>query len=205
MTDLFFSICICFRHEEKAAEATHAAQIAAERAKAKGKEVDKDEAEKLLKTVDEGKIRKALLEELHGEMDKQIAKRQYRLKQADVQRDTDRQWDLIAAAVEQANIDWHGLTGDDAKRMRCRSRVTFIQDTANVLKKYDKVDVPDEKLIRVEALSKIADEHTIMSNKLTSIARRMIATQRMDADTDTKEKMLTSTSRPWKNTWPMLQ
>ena len=57
------------------------------------------------------KIRKQHMEILHGHMDEQISKRRYRLLQAQVAGDTTIQWDLIAAAMEEANIDYHQLKG----------------------------------------------------------------------------------------------
>ena len=41
-------------------------------------------------------------------------------------------WDLITAAVEQANIELHNLTGKEAKKMRGRATITY----SNVIKEY---------------------------------------------------------------------
>ena len=86
------------------------------------------EKRKKQKGVDESEIRKRNLNELHALMDVQIRKRQHRIKYAQYQRNTTRQWDLVAAAVEQANIDFHNLTKAEATKMRGRSKVAFKQD-----------------------------------------------------------------------------
>ena len=80
------------------------------------------------KGVDGNEIRKRNLNELHALMGVQIRKRQHRIKYAQCQRNTTRQWDLVAAAVEQANIDFHNLTKAEATKMRGRSKVAFKQD-----------------------------------------------------------------------------
>ena len=77
------------------------------------------------KPVDSNAIRKTHLARLHDLIDKHLEKREYRLLQAKAKKDTDRQWQLIAAAVEDANIEFHLLEGKDAKKMRGRSKVTF--------------------------------------------------------------------------------
>ena len=133
---------------------TAAAEAAAAFAAAQGKEIE-DAGCKKVKAIDENTIRKSMLGELHDEIDTELEKRQHRLRYAEAQRDIDRQWDLVAAAVEEANIVWHNLTGDEAKRMRGRSKVTFMQDTANVLKQHDKIELSDEKVLRVQALNRL--------------------------------------------------
>ena len=77
------------------------------------------------KTVDENAIRQSSLRTLHRLMDQQIQERHYRLKHAQAVRKTEQQWDLIAAAVEQAVIDFYQLKDAEAKKMRGRSRITF--------------------------------------------------------------------------------
>ena len=62
---------------------------------------------------------------MHEHMDEQIEKRQYRLKHAQEAGDTTTQWDLIAAATEEANIAYHQLKGREATKMRGRSKVVF--------------------------------------------------------------------------------
>ena len=58
-------------------------------------------------------------------MDQQIMKRKHRIAVARQDNDTTMMWDLIAAAVEQANILFHKLQGKDAKKMRGRSKIFF--------------------------------------------------------------------------------
>ena len=58
-------------------------------------------------------------------MDVQIQKRQYRLTQAHETGDTTIQWDLIAAAMEEASIDRHQLKGREATTMRGRPTIVF--------------------------------------------------------------------------------
>ena len=105
-------------------------------------------------------------------MDEQTQSRMCRLKLAEDAHDTTMQWDLIAAAVEQANIEWHGLSGDDAKRMRGRAKVTFLKDNANILKQLDLTDVPEILKLKAQMLQDYADEHTKLGNKLINLARR---------------------------------
>ena len=45
-------------------------------------------------------------------MDKQVARRRYRYEDVAMQLDTTTQCDLVDAAVEEANISYHGLTGE---------------------------------------------------------------------------------------------
>ena len=50
--------------------------------------------------VDERKIRRLFQQELHEEMDKQIAKKHWRYEDVALHKDTTEQWDLVTAAVE---------------------------------------------------------------------------------------------------------
>ena len=50
-------------------------------------------------------------------MDKQVAKRQNRLYHVELTKHTTAQWDLIVASAEEANIIFHNLVGEDAKKM----------------------------------------------------------------------------------------
>ena len=77
--------------------------------------------------MDQNKIRTQHLETLHGHMDEQISKRRYRLLRAQEAGDTTIQWDLIAAASEEANIDYHQLKGREATKMRGGLKVVFQQ------------------------------------------------------------------------------
>ena len=90
------------------------------------KEVDEVKPEKNIRnkkrkkkeSVDENEIRRKELKELHKLIDEQIEKRQHRIALAQAQKDTTRQWDLVAAAVEQANIEYHKLQGTEAKTFK---------------------------------------------------------------------------------------
>ena len=65
-------------------------------------------------------------------MDKQIDNRHSRILHAELTKDTTTQWDLIAAAVEEANIRYHGLVGKESSKMRRRSKITFKKQIRNV-------------------------------------------------------------------------
>ena len=54
--------------------------------------------------VDQGKIRRTIIDQLHVQMDTAIEQRSERIETAQINKDTDRQWDLIAAAVEDPVI-----------------------------------------------------------------------------------------------------
>ena len=75
--------------------------------------------------VDEHANRRLTINELHDEMDKQVANKASRFQYASLMRDSATQWDLVAATVEEANTNYHGPTGRDVARMRCRSRITY--------------------------------------------------------------------------------
>ena len=77
------------------------------------------------KKVNENDIRKRNLDKLQHMMYEQVDKRIHRLRLAQKQRDTTRQWHLIAAAAEQANIEFHELDGAQATKMRGRSKVLY--------------------------------------------------------------------------------
>lgn len=77
------------------------------------------------KGVDEDAIRNAAREELHAEMDKRVDNRHSRFLHAELTKDTTTQWDLIAAAVKEANIRYHQLVGKESDRVRGRSKVSF--------------------------------------------------------------------------------
>ena len=92
-------------------------QAVAANAASEGSSTDKKDA------ITENDVRKELKHELHKLMDEQIEQRQHRLKHAKFMKDTTRIWQLIAAAVEKANIAFHGLQEKEAKKMEGRSRV----------------------------------------------------------------------------------
>lgn len=66
-------------------------------------------------------------------MDKHVTKTTCRFRDAAVQKDTATQWDLVAASVEEANINSHGLTGKYATNMRGRSKATFNKSVRNLV------------------------------------------------------------------------
>ena len=70
------------------------------------------------KGVDENEIRNQTTKGLRQEMDKQVARREYRFQDAAMRKDTTTQWDLVAAAVEEANINCYGPIGKDATNMK---------------------------------------------------------------------------------------
>ena len=78
-------------------------------------------------------VRKNNLKQLHDKMDEQVANRKCRLLQAQEAKDTTRQWDLIAAATEEAVIDYHQRQSKEASRMRGRSKITFKNKEKNFL------------------------------------------------------------------------
>ena len=99
--------------EEKVMEEVAAQQV---------KDDKKSEEEgKESKAVDQYAIRKDNLRRLHEHMDKQVDKRKHRLQHAAANKDTTTQWDLIAAASEEAVIDFLQLQGKEASKMRGRS------------------------------------------------------------------------------------
>ena len=71
-------------------------------------------------------------------MDEQADNRKWRLEGAAHRKDTSQQWDLITAAVEEANIRYHKLEGKEATKMRGRSKVTFKNCERNLLKGCDR-------------------------------------------------------------------
>ena len=96
--------------------------IAAKQEEADKKAKEKDQEPKKVDTYD---IRKEHLRKLHTLIDKHLENRKYRLMVASDKKNTTMQWDLIAAAVEEAIIEHLGFTGKEAKEMRGRSKVTF--------------------------------------------------------------------------------
>ncbi len=69
-------------------------------------------------------------------MGQQHEKRKHRLTHAAHTKDTDKQYDLIAAIAEEANIDFHGLQGKEATKMRGRSRITFNKNSEEFAARY---------------------------------------------------------------------
>ena len=60
-------------------------------------------------------------------MDLAIEKRKHRLRYAVKLKDTNMQWDLIAAGVEEGVIEFFQLKGKEATKMRGRSKITFTK------------------------------------------------------------------------------
>ena len=58
-------------------------------------------------------------------MDQRTDNRKYRLEYVANGKDTDRQWSLINAAIEEANIKFHNLESTQATKMRGRSKATY--------------------------------------------------------------------------------
>ena len=66
-------------------------------------------------------------------MDQQIDRREHRFNLAERQRDTTRQWDLVAAAVEAAIVEYLQIKKDDVKQIRGRSKVRFLEQKRDAL------------------------------------------------------------------------
>ena len=106
-----------------------------------------------------------------------IEKRQHRLKLAQAQKDTTRQWHLIAAAVEEANIEYHKLSDKQVAKMRGRSKITFKATTQYAFKWVGN-HAEEEDVTRMEMLNDIAAKHNVLGNKLKSVSKRMITNAR---------------------------
>ena len=128
--------------------------------------------------TDEHSIRKRNLEQLHVRMDEQHDKRKYRLQHAVEAKDTNTQWDLIAAIAEEANIDFHNLQGREATKMRGRSRITFNKAIKNLLQGMEAQEENAELATRAKWLREMAGHHTKLGNKLINVARRVLAKAR---------------------------
>ena len=83
------------------------------------------------------------------------------------------QWDLIAAAFEEANMRFHGLEGTEAKKARSRYKVQFKKTTKDAFKGPEEEQQNAESSTKAEWLRKQADDHTTMGNKLNTIAKKM--------------------------------
>ena len=81
-------------------------------------------------------LRKRNMETLHRGMNLAIEKRKHRLSYAVKTRDTDRQWDLIAAGVEEGVIEFFKLQGSEATKMRGRSKIAFSKKIKRLLKRH---------------------------------------------------------------------
>ena len=141
-----------------------------------------------VKGVDQNEIRKRNLKELHQHMDAQINNRFSRLRHAAITKDTTKQWDLVAAAVEEAGIIFFNLKERAAKKMRGRSRIAFKNKTRNVLNGIEEEESNAEAATRVEWLRKAAGDHTKLGNKLINVARRMKTAARNKEHTEKNEE-----------------
>ena len=83
------------------------------------------------------------------------------------------QWDLITAAVEQANIEFHGLKGKEAKEMRGRSKVEFMKEETGLTREPQEGEGEEELKARAEWLRAMSHDHAEMGNRLINVARRM--------------------------------
>ena len=142
---------------------------------AAAKEPNEEKSTEENKVITEDEVRKELKHELHKLMDEQIEQRQHRLKHVEHSKDTTRIWQLIAAAVENANIAFHGLQGNEAKRMQGRSKITFRERGKDILQGLEEECCDDDLAARADWLRTIADEHAAQGNRLTNTARRMKA------------------------------
>ena len=148
------------------------------------------------KKADENAIRKSNLDRLHGLMDKHIKSREFRLKKAVCLRDTTTQWDLIAAAAEEANIEFHGLSGKDAAKMKGRSKITFQKKEIDILQDTTNQRDNDDLQNQVKWLKKMAGQHAKLGNKLLATARRIKAAgfqKEKDQAKTTNEKLISTT------------
>ena len=99
---------------------------------------------------DENHFRKEFKKELHSLMDEQIQKRQHRFGQAIHSKDTTRIWQLIAAAVEQANIAFNHLRGKEATKMQGKSKITLKKHEKDILQGIDAEHTDDELATRAD-------------------------------------------------------
>lgn len=83
------------------------------------------------------------------------------------------QWNLVAAAVEAAVIKFFKLDGEDAEKMRGRSRITFSKKTKRLLICIEKDDGNADTVTRAKWLRTAAGHHTRLANKLINVVRYM--------------------------------
>ena len=141
----------------------------------KAKEVDEDTK------VDEGKIRKRVIQHFHVELDKELGKREWRLIDANLRQDTDAQWILITAAVEQAAISFLKLIDKEATKMRGRSKITFAKIDKHLLEGAEK-EATEEELSHIKLHANAADMHTAQGNRLLNVCRRMLSGAKNNSD-----------------------
>ena len=110
---------------------------------------------------------------LHREMNLAIEKRKHRLSYAVKLRDTDRQWDLIAAGVEEGVIEFFKLQGSEATKMRGRSKISFAKKSKRLLKGIEDEADDGDLATRATWLRNAANNHVRLGNKLLNLARTM--------------------------------
>ena len=115
-----------------------------------------------------------MMAELHARMDEQIENRRHRFAEAQQNEDTDRQWQLVAAAVEQANIIFHKLQGAAAKAVTGRSKVTFAKVDGDALQGIEKRHGMEFEVVKADWLRQQAARNVQLGNKATSIAMKML-------------------------------
>ena len=106
-------------------------------------------------------------------MDDALERREHRLKHAVKIKDTSMQWDLIAAVVEEAVIEFFKLEGKEAKKVRGRSKITFNEKTKRLLKGMEEDEENADMVSRATWLRAAAGHHTKLANKLIHVARYM--------------------------------
>jgi hypothetical protein len=121
----------------------------------------------------EHSIRHRNIEGLHKTMDQAIDKRKHRLDYAVSRRDTDTQWDLIAAGVEEGVVDFFKLQGKEATKMRGRSKITFDNKTKRLLQGTEEDEANAELVSRATWLRTAANCHTKLGNRIINLARTM--------------------------------
>ena len=108
--------------------------------------------------------------------------------EAESRKDTTMQWDLIAAATEDANIQYHNLQGRDATKMKGRSKLKFKKKTRDSLEGIEADDGNLEQVSKAKWWRQVAAAHTKMGNKLTNVARRMKTKHKGQGGELTKDK-----------------
>ena len=140
-------------------------------------------ADKIQKVIEEAEpkhkdtARKAMMAELHDEMDKNIDARRYRMSDAIAKKDSTRLWDLITAAVEAGFVAFLKLEGKEAAKMRGRSVVTIMKAE----EKLEPVEQGQEDQLATAHIRKLmrrAGSHSTQANRLTNIAKRLQASSR---------------------------
>ena len=102
-----------------------------------------------------------------------MERREHRLKHAVKMKDTSTQWDLIAAAVEEAVVKLFKLEGKEAKKMRGRSKITFNEKTKMLLKGMEEDEENADIVSRATWFRAAAGCRTKLANKLINVARYM--------------------------------